>query len=191
MRRATNQCNAQTEFYDILCVHQPLALRGGGILAVAGRVCVVCRRWWCLRCDVVGVEVMWLVARCHAMRHLNPFDAMRFFVSCHVTCCNDFTSPGEVMRRNGTRSYSLVMRCCWLWGRSCNVIERCLCDVVNFQMMCCKQGEPMSQFCDSVLQRSIPCATKHDPVLKSTTKYQVSYSAISSLRSDTKYGPVL
>lgn len=156
---------------------------------LGGRVCVVCRRWWCLRCDVVGVEVMWLVVKCHVMRHLMWCDFCPV-MSCDVI--NDVTSPYvkwcDAMGRDLVRLWCDVVGCevghvMWL-----NVV----CAMWWISRWCAvNHGEPMTKFCDSVLQRSIPCATKYAPVLKSTTKYQVLYFAHSSLLCGTKYSSVL
>ena len=161
MRKETNQCDAQTDFFARISVQ---TFHGGDA-----------PWWWCdlfwcyevgcgvrwsnvVGCEVTWGEVMWLVATCHVMWcHVvvMSFDVMWFFVLCHVTWCNvmscDVLSCDElssVVLCNGMECWELVMR-----------------SVVRSR--CVVRSGYVTMWWSKVLL----CTTKYYSVLHSTTPY--------------------
>ena len=173
MRKATNQCDAQTIF---LC--GPAFSRsvwwwrfGGGWLCFRGVSNV---RWCGTWCHVVGCEVRWsnvvgcevtwgeLMSKCHVVScdvmwcHVMSFDVIwcDVFLRCVMSCDVTRWYVEHALMRCKMGRYALVMRCGWLWNH-----------VVWFEVVvmwssgrCCavNYGEPLSQHQDPVLQSTTP-----------------------------------
>ena len=151
--------------------------------------------WWCdaMSCKVMRIRVIW----------------------CDVMPPDDLS---DVMRRAGMGCYAVVMRCGGAMSYIGCQVMRCdvmrLCDVVNWEMMCCEwrgpchsktadtstpmrsatlgcktqldYEEPMPQYYDSILQSTSPYYKYYKVLLQKTINYAPG-STYYVLQSTTSY----